>query len=506
MSRPLTTLLKKSVVGFFNVYTLPCAVLLTLCAFAHVSAAETPRRIELTACRLEANVGAGATSARCGWLDVPEDRSRPQRRHIRLHVALVPALSLNPAPDPFVFITGGPGQAPSEEYPTFGAAFERIRRVRDILLIDQRGTGRSHRLHCDYSEETEVASADRDRWRRETQRCVRELPADVRFYTTSAAVADLEAVRDALGYAQLNVWGGSYGTRVAQHYVRRYPTRVRSVILDGVVPPELILGPGVPLDAQRALDAILTRCEGEAHCARTFPQVKQELAGLREQLRQPRDVEFQDPIKGMTQHMSFGLPQLAGVVRLLSYSDETAALLPYLIHYSYESEDLRPWAGQYALFVNPLAERLANGMQNSVVCTEDVPFMKIDANADRAIAESYLGSEFIASMRDICTIWPRGVMDADLHAPLLSDVPALLLSGENDPVTPPAYGARAQKAFTRGRHLTVHGQGHINSATGCMPVLLERFVTTTDAMHLDARCLEHVQAAPFLLSPTASAP
>ncbi|MET0661299.1 MAG: alpha/beta hydrolase [Steroidobacteraceae bacterium] len=479
--------------------------LLTLFA-ARDALAESAARIELTPCRLEANVGAGATSARCGWFDVPEDRSRPQGRHIRLHVAVVPALSLNPAPDPFVFITGGPGQAPSEEYPTFGAAFERIRRVRDILLLDQRGTGLSHRLHCAYSEETEVASADRERWRSETQRCLRELPADVRFYTTSTAVADLEAVRSALGYQQLNLWGGSYGTRVAQHYVRRYPNRVRSVILDGVVPPELILGPGVPLDAQHALDAILTRCVGEPHCARAFPQVQQELKGLREQLRAPREVEFQDPITGMNQTMSFGLPQLAGVVRLLSYSDETAALLPYLIHYSYESEDLRPWAGQFTLFVNPLAQRLANGMQNSVVCTEDVPFMQIDASADRAIAESYLGSEFIASMRDICGIWPRGVMDADLHSPLRSAVPALLVSGENDPVTPPSYGERAAKAFTRGRHVMVRGQGHINSATGCMPVLLERFVETTNAAGLDARCLEQVQAAPFLLSPTASAP
>ncbi len=488
--------------------TLARALLLLATSISASTAAapDSTSTLQLTDCRIEASVGGGATQARCGWLEVPENRAQPRGRHIRLHVAVVPALSLNPAPDPFVFITGGPGQAPSEEFPTFGAAFERIRRVRDILLVDQRGTGRSNRLHCDYSEETEVASSDHERWRAETQRCLQNLEADVRFYTTSVAVADLEAVRAALGIEKLNLWGGSYGTRVAQHYVRRYPARVRSIILDGVVPPELILGPGVPLDAQRALDAILTRCEREAQCAAAFPQVKQEFAMLREQLREPRSVQYPHPVIGTRQQMSFGLAQLAGVVRLLSYSDETAALLPYLIHYSVTSSDLRPWAGQFSLFVNPLSERLANGMQNSVVCTEDVPFMQTDEQVTRALADSYLGAEFVSSLRQICAQWPRGVMDADLHEPLRSTVPALLISGENDPVTPPSYGERALTGFTRGRHMVVRGQGHINSATGCMPVLLERFVSRTQAERLDAKCLEQVQAAPFLLSPTASAP
>lgn len=469
-------------------------------------AAEPTSTLPLQPCRLEAAVGAGATDAYCGWLEVPEDRNRPQGRRIRLHVARVPALSLSPAPDPLVFITGGPGQAPSEEYPTFGAAFERIRRVRDIVLVDQRGTGRSHRLHCKYSEETEVASSDRERWRAETQRCLRSLDADVRFYTTSVAVADLEAVRAALGIEQWNLWGGSYGTRVAQHYLRRYPARVRTVILDGVVPPELILGPGVPLDAQRALDAILTRCERDVLCAKAFPNVKAEFANLREWLATPRDIEYPNPVTGLSERMSFGVPQLAGVVRLLSYSDETAALLPYLIHYTSETQDLSPWAGQFKLLVSPLGERLANGMQNAVVCTEDVPFMTADEKSDRTLVNSYLGREFVTSLREICANWPRGVLDADLHAPLRSSVPALLISGENDPVTPPSYGERAAQAFERGRHIVVSGQGHINSATGCMPILLERFILNKDAGKLDTSCLDHVAAAPFLLSPTASAP
>jgi pimeloyl-ACP methyl ester carboxylesterase len=483
-------------------------LLSALCVSSAVPArtASNASGLQLTDCRLEASVGAGAANARCGWIEVPEDRAAPNGRRIRLHVAVVPALTLNPAADPFVFITGGPGQAPSEEYPTFGATFERIRRTRDIVLIDQRGTGRSNRLHCRYSEETEVASEDLARWQAETQRCLKELDADVRFYTTSVAVEDMEAVRAALGYQQWNLWGGSYGTRVAQHYIRRFPTRVRSVVLDGVVPPEMIIGPGVPLDAQHALDAILARCAGERHCADAFPEVKTELAGLRERLSEARTVEFQDPITGTTRRMSFGLAQLAGVVRLLSYSDETAALLPYLVHHSFTTGDLRPWAGQFALFVDPLSERLANGMQNAVICTEDVPFMTDDEMASRALADSYLGSEFLRSLQTICENWPRGQMDADLHAPLRSAVPALLISGENDPVTPPAYGAKALQGFARGRHVTVRGQGHINSSTGCMPVLLERFIAAADASQLDMRCLENVRAAPFLLSPTASAP
>jgi pimeloyl-ACP methyl ester carboxylesterase len=470
--------------------------------FPTAEAAE--RTLELKPCRLEARVGVGATNANCGWLEVPEDRSDPTSRRIRLHVAVVPALSLEPAPDPLVFIPGGPGQAPSEEFLSVAGAFERIRRQRDILLLDQRGTGRSNRLSCEYSEDTEVASADRARWRAETERCLTTLKADTRYYTTSVAVQDLESVRAALGYEQLNLWGGSYGTRVAQHYLRRYPQRVRTVILDGVVPPEMIIGPDVPLDAQRALDAILTRCEREQRCREAFPSIRADFQTLRERLRTAQRVEFPDPVTAVPRQMSFGIAQLAGIVRLLSYSDETAALLPYLIHHGLE--DLRPLAAQFALFVNPLSTRLANGMQNAVICTEDVPYMKTTAAQDAAAANTYLGGELLGATRDICSVWPRGVMDRDFHAPLRSAVPALLISGENDPVTPPAYGERALAAFANGRHLIIGGQGHIGSGTGCMPMLLARFVATRDAASVDAKCLDSVRAAPFLLSATVSAP
>lgn len=476
---------------------------LWLCALAPTAYAQSSPTIELEDCRLESTTGIGAVNGRCGWLTVPENRADPKSRRIQLHVAVVPALNLNAAPDPFVFIPGGPGQAASEEYPAIAPMFERIRRDRHIVLIDQRGTGRSNRLHCEYSEETQVASADASRWRAETKDCLRSLDADPRFYTTSVAVRDLDEARKALGYATWNLWGGSYGTRVAQHYIRRYPGRVRTVVLDGVVPPELILGPGIPLDAQRALENILARCHTQPQCREAFPNVQERFQALRTWLRETQTVDYRDPLTGESKRMSFGLPQLAGVVRLLSYSDDTAALLPYLIHMSSTTRDLHSLAAQFSLVVRPLGDRLANGMHNSIVCTEDVPYL---GTQDESLDGTYLGREFVDALRDICSIWPRGVMDKDLHAPLSTDVPALLISGENDPVTPPAYGEQALQGFKTAIHLTVNGQGHINSATGCIPRLIDEFVRGRAPRQLQTECVGQIAAAPFLLNSVASAP
>src|SRR5690606_4668082 len=199
-------------------------------------------------CRLHSAQAMHSAAARCGWLTVPEDGNQPQGRSIRLHVAIIPALRLQPAADPLYIISGGPGQAASEMYLNMAPAFARIRRDRDIVVVDQRGTGRSQRLDCAFPDEQALTAADE--LQQTTQQCIGSLPGDVRCYTTSIAVQDLDAVRAALGHARINLYGVSYGTRVAQHYMRRHPERVRSAILDGVVPADLPLGPTIATDAQ----------------------------------------------------------------------------------------------------------------------------------------------------------------------------------------------------------------------------------------------------------------
>ncbi len=151
-------------------------------------------------------------------------------------------------------------------YTSSATPFDRVRRDRDIVLVDQRGTGRSHRLDCHYADQDLLTDLDENQAGPDNIKCRDDLSksSDLRFYTTSIAVRDLDAVRVALGYERINLYGGSYGTRVAQHYARRYPRATRTLILDGVVNPEVVLGPAIAIDAERALERILARCKADA--------------------------------------------------------------------------------------------------------------------------------------------------------------------------------------------------------------------------------------------------
>ncbi len=242
--------------------------------------AATAAELALESCRLAAEL-LPAAFARCGILAVPEDPSTPGGRTVDLFVARVPSLSSTPRADPLVLIAGGPGESTVDMYLQLRAAFEPARRERDVILVDQRGTGRSAAgFDCGVPDELSLDTAGDERLAKYIDQCLRDLEHDPRFYTTSVAVQDLDRVRAALGIAQWNVYGVSYGTRVAQQYLRRFPEHARSVVLDGVVPPELALGPDIAREAQRALDRIFARCAADDACHARFPNLPAEFREL----------------------------------------------------------------------------------------------------------------------------------------------------------------------------------------------------------------------------------
>jgi len=447
----------------------------------------------------------GSALARCGWLKVAENRDAPAGKTLRLRVTVIPALRSTPEPDAFVILAGGPGQSAHDVYSAAAAAFTAIRRDRDILLVDQRGTGRSNRLDCNFTQQADLEVIDPARLRELARGCLAALPGDPRFYTTSVAVRDLEDLRAALGYRQLTLYAGSYGTRVAQHYLRRYPSRVRAAILDGVVPVGLPLGPDIAPRAQRALDAIFERCKVDAACATAFPKLHDQFDALRARLeRGAVEVQLPDPVTAEPVTTRFGTAQLGGAVRLLTYSDETASVLPLLIHQAQTLQRPQSLAAQYLMIERNTTAQLAQAMHFSVVCSEDAPLWGPELPAGGTDAATYLGAGFMAGLRAICAVWPRGPVDQDFNAPLHSDVPVLILSGGNDPVTPPDYGVRALPAFENGRHLVLDGQGHGQLLNGCMPNVVAQFVRTAKADALAVECLKNVVPAPFLLSPNGS--
>ncbi len=459
--------------------------------------------IETTDCRLSSRWLTTVT-AECGTLIVAEDPANPNGRQIELFIARIPALSATPRTDPLLLISGGPGQATTDLYLTLRGAFGRIRREREIILVDQRGTGRSTRLSCPTASAEDLETAALEELAVLVAGCVAALDGDPRYYTTSVAVSDLEQVRRELALPEWNIYGISYGTRVAQHYLRRYPQHTRAVILDGVVPAELALGPAIATNAQTALENIFSRCADEALCADQFPALGQQLATITTRLAEaPLAVPMPDPLTGAAGTRTLSTRHLQAVIRLMSYSSPTVALLPLLLSEAHAG-NYAPLTAQAYMMIGEIEESISFPMHNSVVCTEDVPFYADSNSPD--LTGTYLGSTIIDALVTVCAEWPSGVIDDDMKLALVSERPVLLLSGEIDPVTPPAYGVQVRENLSNARHLVGPGQGHGQAPVGCVPNLMHRFLEDLDPAGLDASCLEREQPMPFFLDFTGPAP
>ncbi len=471
---------------------------------AGVAAAPT---LALSPCELVHPLRLTVVPAECGVLSVAENPADPHSRRIGLHVARVPAISRRKLADPLFVLAGGPGQAASAFYATVAGAFARINRDRDIVLLDQRGTGGSNLLDCPEDEETLYRASDAQ-IAASTRACLATLSARaaVAYYTTSVAVQDLEQVRRALGYARIDLYGVSYGTRVAQHYIRRFPEQVRAVILDGVLPPALAIGPQVALDAENALRAILARCAQDPPCHAHFADPQADYRALRAALaRGAVHVRLPDPASGEPRQLEFGSDQLAMVLRLASYSSDYSALLPLLLHSAHASADYAQLAAQFLLIQRSYGD-VATGMHNSVVCAEDVPFYDARLIDRAALAATFMGASQIDGLRSVCGVWPRGPVDADFHAPLHSRVPALLLSGSDDPVTPPAYAQQAAAGFTHARQVLLAGFAHGQLTAPCMGRVLARFLEVPDPAALDVSCTARARPLPFFVTLNGPAP
>jgi pimeloyl-ACP methyl ester carboxylesterase len=470
---------------------------------AAAGADDTAASIALKPCRLEHPFRMLALGAECGTYVTPEDPAKPSGRKIELFVARVPAISFKKKPDPLFLIAGGPGTSAVDLYTSSAAPFDRIRRERDIILLDQRGTGRSHRLDCEYGERNIFERVEDLRLAEENVRCRDELSkrADLRLYTTSIAVRDLDAVRRALGYETINLFGNSYGTRVAQHYARRYPHATRALILDGVVNPEVVLGPAIAIDAERALERILQRCLGDAACSRAFKDPMADYRALRARLMsRPERTMVSDAATGRPIHFDFTARHLSAVLRFASYNDDQAALLPLSLHLATHESNFTPLASQFRVFAQSLEAAFAYGMHNSVACSEDTPFIDAQKLDVAALDATHMGAEQVRQLIEGCKDWPRGVVDADLHAPLESAAAALLLSGADDPVTPPEYATLAQRAFADSKHVIVAGHGHGQYGAPCVDRIMASFIDAGTARRLDTSCTQKLKPMPFFIT------
>ncbi len=471
---------------------------LLVAGLALAVAAAAPRaphsaaRLALSPCHLDGL----AEPALCGTLSVLEDRGAPGGRRIGIRVAVLPALRSGQAPDPLLFLAGGPGQAGRELAGPAARFFRAVRRHRDLIFVDLRGTGGSNRLDCAPHPDPLAALASDTFFPVDVAACRSRLAAraDLRHYTEAEATADLDQVRSALGFERWNLWGGSWGTRAALLYARAYPSRVRAVVLDGAAPLDFRFPLTTPADAQGALDRLLADCAVERACHTAYPRLGGELAALLADLEMaPAHATIRDPISGAPRKVEISRNGFAIALRVALYGVESAALLPRAIDAAARG-DWGPFAALAAANAGWSSETMAIGSTLSTLCAEDVRGIS-DEEAKRAAREGFVGGAEIASWRRACADWPPGPpLD---RAPRPLAIPALILSGALDPATPPRRGEAMRSSFPRSRHTVFPGAAHNASFSGCAPELIARFVEDPEPARLDVSCARAFRRAPF---------
>lgn len=446
--------------------------------------------------------------ALCGSILRALDPGQPQGTKISIHFAVLPALAQRKAADPVFFFAGGPGQSAIDLAGVLSRRHARFGNRRDMVFIDQRGTGRSAPLKCaddDERQETRplAETLDEGRQLQRLQACriaLQKLPhGDLRQYTTSIAMADIDAVRQALGAAQINAIGASYGTRAVLEYQRQFPQALRRVVIDGVAPPDMVLPASFSVDNQAALDAVFQACDEEPGCKQRHPQLRQQWQQVLASL--PRQMPIQNPLTGQTESATVTRSLLLSAVRGPLYGPSLAAGLPAAISEAAQGR-FGPLFGLGSAVGS--SGGLAAGMHFSVVCAEDIP--RLAQTTEKPSPD--FGDSFVALYQRVCADWPRGTPPAAFYTLTPASAPTLVLSGSADPVTPPRHGARVAQALgPKARHVVVPNVGHGVLQVACLRDAVHRFIDAADdaeALKVDTSCAGSVPRPPAFVPVQAS--
>jgi len=442
--------------------------------------------------------------AKCGTLEVYENRATRKGRKININVLVLPATGEPREPDPVFYFAGGPGSGATEDAPGAVRGLVKIREHRDLVFVDQRGTGGSNGLECPLFDPNNPQShlghflpLDDVRKCREQL----EAKADLTLYTTTIAVDDIDDVRAALGYDKINLFGGSYGTRASMVYLRRHPKQVRAVWLQGVSLTSQYMPRDYARDTERALQGILSECAADAACSKAFPDVKNEAKAVLDRLvKGPVEVETQERDSPARVKVSLSRDLVAETVRYMLYNPQFALRIPLYLHLAAQG-DFAPLAQGALYFRKNLVGSGSNGLFLSVTCAEDVPWIK-QGEGERLAENTFLGDYRVRQQREACALWPRAKVDGDYIKPITSDVPVLIVTGEWDPVTPPVYGDTLARTLKNSLHVVVpqggHGLGGLEGMD-CVNNLTTKFIETGSTNGLDTGCVKTIRRRPFAL-------
>jgi pimeloyl-ACP methyl ester carboxylesterase len=433
----------------------------------------------------------------CGTYEVYEDNDRKSGRRIPLNIVVLPALATKPAPDPLFVLVGGPGQAATEGAAGDAQRFAAIRRERDIVLVDQRGAGRSNRLNCDLGTPDEIVQAvvAGNFSTEKLKQCREQLEkqADLRLYSTPIAMDDLDEVRAWLGSPQINLYGGSYGTVAALTYLQRHPKRVRTVTLRAVYSLNPVhFAP----HTQQSLDHLLSDCGQDEACAKAYPNLRANLQTVLDRLaKTPIQMQMNHPRTKAALTITITRDVFAGGIRRMLYDANTQRFIPLLIQQAHQ--------GNFQLFENVVnqtfnvLDSVSLGMNFSVGCAEGVNKTSAEEIAREAKGR-FLGENAAQGLLAACRQWPQGKLPGDYFLPVRSDVPVLMLSGELDPASPSVLAEQVAKTLPNSRHVVMKGIAHAPFPP-CALTLMAEFVVAGNAKELDVSCAAGLRRPAFAL-------
>jgi pimeloyl-ACP methyl ester carboxylesterase len=437
-------------------------------------------------------------ATRCGIVVVPENRTQPDGKTIGLNVMVLTATSGPRQNDAIFEIAGGPGQPTVDAN---GLDFSTItgtaHATRDIVLVDQRGTGGSRPLQCDLYPGSGQGRYFAPDWPTDIyEKCGERLGAiaDLSQYSTDNAADDLDDVRVALGYDRVDLLGGSYGTSVALVYMRRHAAHVRSAVLDAVV----ALDEQIPLPyakaAQHSLDALFDDCAADAVCRAAVPNIRTEFAAVLAQLAKgPANAQVTDPVTSAKTSVQIDLPMWVSAVRDGLYDTGGASDLLKMIHAAARG-NYDPSA-DYIANVRGGFSQLYSGMAMSIACPEDVDLIDPDTILS-ATRGSFFGDYRVRDQIAACEVWPHRDVDPSYFAPVRSNAPVLMLTGALDPATPPEVASRVQRYLPHAVNVLFPHEGHASN-TSCGQKLVSAFITAADVRGLDTSCAAQEQRPPF---------
>lgn len=442
----------------------------------------------------------------CGSLEVFENRSASEGRKIEIQFAVLPAIDETSEPDPLVFFAGGPGQAALDMAPFVRAIFSEVNENRDLVLIDQRGMGSSAPLECELPEEEAwlLTTEQRRAMTKEMlTKCLADLEADVTLYTQDSANQDAHQILTALGYEKVNLYGVSWGTRSALLYAHQFPMHVRTLILDGSLPIKNTAPSFAAVDAERAMEALLDDCRADEQCSRAFPDLRADFDRVMERLGDGLEISLPNPATGAPLTLLLTAPAFGDTLRSILYSAELSRVAPIIIDRAARG-DFRPLMGVGG-FAGAAADTMTLGATLTIFCSEELARFTAE-DVERQKGPGLLGFQMVENLQTACEVWPKAPVPELYRQTIRVAAPALILSGDLDPITPPHWGERMLEHLPNSKHMVAPATGHNVGPQGCASELMRDFISSGSLDGIDGKCLNEIKRPSFFVDLSGPSP